>query len=151
MTFEVKAVWGADKFENKIPSGTVFPKASGSVDARYDGWKIIDYQLERLAYVRTSRLEILRDGYLLSNVKAVKANRSGIEIHAKVSNITKGHNTPTGFTGERLVWLRITVTDADGKVVFLSGDVDSNGDVRDNESSFVHAGELPLDEQLFNL
>ena len=36
-------------------------------------------------------------------------------------------------------------------MIFQSGDVDSNGDVRDNESSFVHAGELPLDEQLFNL
>ena len=60
----------------------------------------MDYQLERLAYIRTLRLEVLRNGYLLSNVKAVKADRSGIEIHAKGSNITKGHNTPTGFTGE---------------------------------------------------
>ena len=151
MTFDVEAGWGTDKFEDNIPSGAVFPKAWGSVDARYDGRKIIDYQLERLAYVRTLRLEVLRNGYLLSDLKAVKADRSGIEIHAKVSNITKGHNTPTGFTGERLVWLRITVTDTDGKVIFQSGDVDSNGDVRDNESSFVHAGELPLDEQLFNL
>ena len=101
------AGWGTDKFEDNaelnIPAGTVFPKAWDSVDARYDGREIIDYQLERLAYVRTLRLEVLRNGHLLSNVNAVKADRSGIEIHAKVSNITKGHNTPTGFTGEWLV------------------------------------------------
>ena len=107
LTFDVDAGWGTDKFEDNaelnIPSGTVFPKAWDSVDARYDGREIIDYQLERLAYVGTLRLEVLRNGYLLSNMKAVKADRSGIEIHAKVSNITKGHNTPTGFTGEWLV------------------------------------------------
>ena len=151
LTFNVAAGWGTDKFEDNIPSGMAFPKAWASVDARYDAREIIDYQLKRLAYVRTLRLEVLRNGYFLSDLKTTKADRNGINIQAKVSNITTGHNTPTGFTGERLVWVRITVTDADGKVVFQSGDTDANGDVRDNESAFVHAGELPLDEQLFNL
>ena len=49
------------------------------------------------------------------------------------------------------MWLRVTVTDSEGKVVFVSGDTDPNGDVRDNESSYVHAGEMPLDEYLFSL
>ena len=49
------------------------------------------------------------------------------------------------------MWLRVTVTDSEGKVVMISGDDDPNGDVRDNESSYVHAGELPLDRQLFSL
>lgn len=151
LTFDVAAGWGTDKFEDSVPKGTKFPKAWDSIDARYDAREIIDYQLERLAYVRTLRLEVLRNGYLLSDVKATRADRNGIEIQAKVSNITEGHNTPTGFTGERLIWIRITVMDGDGKVVFQSGDTDPNGDVRDNESAFVHAGELPLDEQLFNL
>ena len=62
LTFDVEAGWGTDKFEDNIPSGTVFPKAWGSVDARHDGRKIIDYQLERLAYVRTLRLEVLLKG-----------------------------------------------------------------------------------------
>ncbi|MBT5193540.1 MAG: cytochrome C [Rhodospirillaceae bacterium] len=151
LTFDVAAGWGTDKFEDNVPAGMKFPKAWESIDARYDGREIIDYQLKRLAYVRTLRLEVLRNGYFMSDVKATRANGNGIDIQAKVSNITTGHNTPTGFTGERLVWIRITVMDADGKVVFQSGDTDANGDVRDNESAFVHAGELPLDTQLFNL
>src|SRR5690606_25240026 len=44
-----------------------------------------------------------------------------------------------------------TVTDADGKVVFVSGDRDPNGDVRDGHSTYVHNGELPEDKYLFNL
>ena len=43
------------------------------------------------------------------------------------------------------------MTDSDGKVVFVTGDHDPNGDLRDRESSYVHAGKLPLDEQLFDL
>jgi hypothetical protein len=43
------------------------------------------------------------------------------------------------------------VRDATGHVVFESGDLDPNGDVRDTHSLYVHNGELPLDEQLFSL
>ncbi|MFP6709026.1 MAG: hypothetical protein VCE75_23985, partial [Alphaproteobacteria bacterium] len=151
LTYDYKAGWGTDKFEDNIPAGTTFPKAWESIDARYDAREILNYQFGRLAKVRELRLEVLRNGYLLSDVKVNEATTSGIEIQAKVSNITEGHNTPTGFTGERLVWVRVTVTDASGKVVFQSGDTDANGDVRDHESAFVHAGQLPLDTQLFSL
>ena len=68
-----------------------------------------------------------------------------------MSNGTDGHGVPTGFDAERLVFLRTTVTDADGEVVFVSGDLDPNGDVRDSHSLYVHNGELPLDKQLFSL
>jgi hypothetical protein len=36
-------------------------------------------------------------------------------------------------------------------VVYQSGDRDANGDVRDLHSLYVHNGELPQDEDLFNL
>ena len=105
----------------------------------------------RLEFVRQKRLEVLRNGYGIGDIVTEKSEADGIEFKVQVKNITDGHNVPTGFTGERLVWLRITVTDSTGKVVFKSGDTDPNGDVRDNESSYVHAGEMPLDEQLFSL
>ena len=98
-----------------------------------------------------ARLEVLRNGYAIGDIVTRKADRSGIAFKVEVKNITDGHNVPTGFTGERLVWLRVTVTDAEGKVVLISGDTDPNGDVRDNESSYVHAGEMDLDRQLFSL
>lgn len=50
-----------------------------------------------------------------------------------------------------MFWLRVEVTDADGNRVFISGDRDPNGDVRDLHSLYVHNWELPLDEQLFTL
>jgi len=68
-----------------------------------------------------------------------------------VRNGTDGHNVPTGFDAERLVWLQVTVSDQTGKVIFKSGDLDPNGDLRDSHSSYVHNGELKLDKYLFNL
>jgi hypothetical protein len=52
---------------------------------------------------------------------------------------------------ERNVFLQVTVTDAAGTEIFHSGDLDPNGDVRDNHSLYVHDGSMPRDEQLFNL
>jgi len=151
LTFDHKADWGLDKFEKNVPKGYKFPERWQSIDDRYDAREILNKQFEQLAWARTKRLEVLRNGYALGDMVTGTADRSGIEFKVQVKNITTGHSTPTGFTGERLVWLRVTVTDADGKVVFKSGDTDPNGDVRDNESSYVHAGELPLDGQLFSL
>jgi nitrate/TMAO reductase-like tetraheme cytochrome c subunit len=151
LLYDYKAGWGTDEFENNIPAGTVFPERWDSVDDRYDAREIIEYQLERLEWARSKRLEVLRNGYMLSDVVTKKADKSGIRFDVKVENITEGHNTPTGFTGERLVWLYVSVTDRDGKVIFESGDLDPNGDYRDRESSYVHNGELPLDDQLFTL
>jgi hypothetical protein len=62
-----------------------------------------------------------------------------------------GHSIPTGFDAERVVFLRVTVSDKDGNVVFKSGDFDPNGDLRDEHSLYVHNGELPADEYLFSL
>jgi len=69
----------------------------------------------------------------------------------KVRNGTDGHNAPTGLDNERMVFLQVTVTDRGGKVVFRSGDLDPNGDVRDQHSTYVHNGELPRDRYLFSL
>ena len=69
----------------------------------------------------------------------------------QVRNATPGHGVPTGFDAERLVWLAVDVFDRDGEIVFRSGDLDPNGDVRDTHSLYVHNGELPLDRHLFSL
>ncbi len=151
LEFDVKAGWGTDEFEDEVSESYKFPEAWESIDVRYDAREIIEEQLERLEFVRQKRLEVLRNGYGIGDIVTEKSDADGIEFKVQFKNLTDGHNTPTGFTGERLVWLRITVTDSTGKVVFKSGDTDPNGDVRDNESSYVHAGEMPLDQHLFNL
>jgi hypothetical protein len=149
--FDYKAGWGTDAFENNVPAGYTFPDRWRSVDDRYDARKIIDAQLATLAYQNKKRLEILRNGYQLGDFVPGDASPSGINFKIEVKNGTNGHNIPTGFTEERVVWLETTVVGPDGKVVFKSGDRDPYGDVRDRHSSFVRAGKVPLDSQLFNL
>ncbi len=149
--FDDKAGWGTDEFEDKVDESMKFPERWESVDDRYDAREILNAQYELLAWAREQRLEVLRNGYHLNEIVVQESDEDGIRFKVNVSNPTDGHNTPTGFTGERLVWLHVVVTDRDGKVVFESGDLDANGDVRDRESSYVHAGLVPLDTQLFDL
>lgn len=151
LQFKHKEGWGTDKFEDAVPAGYKFPKTWQSVDDRYDAREILKEQFELLEFAKRARLEVLRNGYKLDDVIVDRADVGGLAFRVKVRNGTDGHNVPTGFTGERLVWLQVTVTDRDGKVVFLSGDRDANGDLRDGHSSFVHAGKAKLDSQLFSL
>jgi nitrate/TMAO reductase-like tetraheme cytochrome c subunit len=151
LKFDYKAGWGTDKFEDDVGDDDKFPERWESVDDRYEAREILDEQFKRLEWAREKRLELLRNGYHLGAIETLSADREGIGFRVKVKNATDGHNAPTGFTGERLVWLQVTVTDRTGAVIFRSGDLDPNGDLRDVESSYVHNGELPLDRQLFNL
>ncbi len=151
LQFDHKAGWGTDEFEENIPAGYKFPKAWESVDDRYDAREILVKQFELLEFARQKRVEVLKNGFLLGNIITEQASASGLEFKVKVKNGTDGHNVPTGFTGERLVWLDVSVTDAEGTTIFRSGDRDPNGDVRDNHSQYVHAGKVPVDPYLFSL
>jgi nitrate/TMAO reductase-like tetraheme cytochrome c subunit len=151
LQFDVAAGWGTDEFEDTVTDDTEFPEAWESIDDRYEAREIIDEQLELLEWVTEKRLEILRNGYILGDIVTDKADKDGIRFRVQVRNGTDGHNVPTGFTGERLVWLDVTVVDRDGTVIFRSGDRDPNGDLRDGHSSYVHAGEVELDPYLFSL
>jgi len=151
LQYDHEAGWGTDEFEDNVADDYEFPEAWASIDDRYDARDILDIQFERLDFARKKRLEVLRNGYHLGNVKIEEASADGIEFEVEVKNITDGHNVPTGFTGERVVWLEVEVKDADGNVVFISGDRDPNGDLRDLHSLYVHNGELPEDPFLFNL
>ena len=151
LKFDHKAGWGTDEFEKNVPPGYEFPKPWLSVDDRYDARQILNKQFELLKFARQKRLEVLRNGFGIGKIVKERASANGLAFKVKVENLTDGHNVPTGFTGERLIWLQVTVTDADGKVVFKSGDRDPNGDVRDSHSSYVHAGEVDIDPYLFSL
>jgi len=151
LQFDYKAGWGTDAFENKVPEDATFPARWESVDDRYDARDILDDQFRQLAFARQQRLELLRNGYGLGEVIVEQQDKDGIEFKVQVKNLTDGHNVPTGFTGERVVWLEVTVTDRLGKVLFRSGDRDPNGDLRDLHSRYVHNGKLPRDKYLLSL
>ncbi len=151
LQFKHKEGWGTDKFETTAPAGYKFPKAWASIDDRYDAREILNEQFELLEFAKRKRLEVLRNGFILSDIVVDRADERGVAFRVRVRNGTDGHNVPTGFTGERLVWLDVTVKDREGTVVFRSGDRDPNGDVRDGHSSYVHAGKIKLDRHLFSL
>ena len=151
LAFDHEAGWGTDDFEAELPEDYPFPDRWRSADDRYDARDILNDNLALLAEADEARQAVLKAGYKLGEIEVRRADAKGLVFDVEVKNGTDGHGVPTGFDAERLVFLKVTVTDADGQVVFLSGDLDPNGDVRDSHSLYVHNGELPLDRQLFSL
>ncbi|MCH9647686.1 MAG: cytochrome c family protein [Deltaproteobacteria bacterium] len=151
LTFEHEAGWGTDSFEEEIPEGFEFPERWQSADDRYDARDVLSDNQELLAEATRERRKILREGYRIGEIVVEKVGSKGIVFQVEVRNGTNGHGVPTGFDAERLVFLRTTVRDAQGEEVFVSGDLDPNGDVRDAHSIYVHNGELPADKYLFSL
>ncbi|MDH3744671.1 MAG: cytochrome c family protein [Acidobacteriota bacterium] len=152
LTFDHEGGWGTDEFEVDLPEDYEFPDHWRSADDRYDARDVIEENLELLREADAARLQVLRAGYRLGEVLIDEANeKKGLRFRVEVKSGTDGHGVPTGFDAERLVFLEVTVTDRHGDVVFRSGDLDPNGDVRDNHSLYVHNGEIPLDKYLFSL
>jgi len=67
-----------------------------------------------------------------------------VNVVVTVRNEIDGHNLPTGSTFIRQMWLELTVTDADGAVLFVTGDLDANGDLRDHWSELDPYGDHDL-------
>jgi nitrate/TMAO reductase-like tetraheme cytochrome c subunit len=151
LLFNHKAGWGTDEFEDNLTEGYEFPARWRSIDDRYDARAIINDQVDLLKWAEGKRIEVLRNGYILGDLQVTKNSKNGLKFEIPVRNGTDGHNVPTGFDAERLVWLQITVKNMAGDVLFQSGDLDPNGDLRDSHSAYVHNGKLPLDKYLFNL
>ena len=152
LEFDHEKGWGTDDFEKSISLDHEFPDAWFSTDDRYDAREILEEQFERLAWARQERLEVLRNGFDLGGIEVTEASDAGgLAFEVDVRNATDGHGVPTGFDAERVIFLQIRVRDRDGNTVYVSGDRDPNGDLRDSHSLYVHNGELPLDEDLLSL
>jgi nitrate/TMAO reductase-like tetraheme cytochrome c subunit len=152
LKYDHEAGWGTDEFEDNIPEGYEFPERWAYIDDRYDAREIMDRQFALRESATEQRLEVLKNGIGLGDIAVTRASsRKGLRFEVPVKNLTAAHNVPTGFDAERVIWLQVTVTDSTGQVVFKSGDLDPNGDVRDTHSLYVHNGEVPLDKQLFSL
>lgn len=146
--------WGTAKFEKTVKANKgkyEFPKQWKSATRRKRARSIIDDQLELLDDVSKQRLALLQAGYKLGEIESTQEDSSGLGLKVRVSNGTDGHGVPTGFDAERLVWLRVVIADNEGQVIYKSGDLDPNGDLRDLHSLYVHNDELELDLDLFSL
>jgi nitrate/TMAO reductase-like tetraheme cytochrome c subunit len=151
LDFDHEQGWGTDEFEAGLDADFEFPERWRSADDRYDARDILRDNADLLLEAERQRVAVLRAGYRLGEVVVDEATERRLRLRVEVRNGTNGHNVPTGFDAERLVWLHVVVTDAAGREVFESGDLDPNGDVRDSHSLYVHDGGLPADDWLFSL
>ena len=150
LDFDHAAGWGTDAFEDEVGFEVEFPERWADPIDRYDAREILDENQARLDAMAEARRQLLRKGYVLGPVD-VRREDDSMAIDVRVENGTDGHNVPTGFTAERIVWLHTRVTDATGRVVYQSGDLDPNGDLRDGHSLYVRTGKADLDADLFTL
>lgn len=151
LQFKHRDGWGTPEFEQSLPTGYRFPEVWTSQARRYRARDILNDQFDLLDQATRQRHQLLSVGYQMGDIVFDKAGRDGVNFSIKISNGTDGHGVPTGFDAERLVFIRVTVFDRQGRIVFMSGDLDPNGDVRDSHSAYVHNDELPIDRQLFTL
>ncbi|HEX9658587.1 MAG TPA: multiheme c-type cytochrome [Bacteroidota bacterium] len=151
LTFKHEEGWGTTEWEKRKQKDYKFPPRWVKIEDRIDARKALDANQRLLEDIKKQRLQILQAGYQLGDVEVDESGPRGISFSVQFKNGTDGHSIPTGFDAERVVFLRVTVTDSKGTVVFRSGDFDPNGDLRDLHSLYVHNGDVPRDEFLFSL
>jgi len=150
LKFDMAAGWGDKKQEEKLGLNFVYPKVWKTKSHRKAARNLLLEQCELLDWAQQQRIEVLSNALVFGQASA-KIQRRKIKLSLPVLNQTNGHNVPTGFDAERLVFIEITVLDEKEQVLFKSGMRDPNGDLLDLHSQYVEAGQLPLDKQLFNL
>jgi len=62
-------------------------------------------------------------------LEKVKGQGALHQLEVKVTNQRAGHHMPTSLTFIRELWLDVTVTDQDGKIIFRSGALDNHREV----------------------
>ncbi len=144
--------WGTDEFEDEVADDHEFPEFWQDQDLRFEAREILDDQFELLEWAAGQRDAVMKAGYKVEEAVIEEANmRDGLRFRIKLRNAVLGHNAPSGFIHERMVFFQITVKDSQGNAVFKSGDRDPNGDLRERYSRYVRSGEMKYDKQLFNL
>jgi hypothetical protein len=157
MSFDYRAGWGGDAFEDKVAKGQVkvsFPAAWASADDRAEAWLIVQDNLKKLDEKRELRRQLMENSSHLDGPFFSGEPRTGkaLHFHYRVSNLNNGHNMPSGSLGAQPeIWLDVALIDPDGRNVWESGYLDYNGDMADLHSLDVAAGTVKHDDQLFNL
>ena len=77
-----------------------------------------------------------------SNIRAGEQ----LDLFVTVRNLIDAHNLPTGATFNRQLWVAVTATDAEGKVLYQTGHVDDNADLRNYWSALDQFGDSDLIE-----
>jgi len=157
LEFDWRSGWGTNDFEDKVAHGKIkvdFPKRWADGLDREDARQIIDENLKKLDERYELRRQVMENGtkidgpYFEGDPKAGKT----LAFSYKIKNMNTGHNLPSGSLGAQpQLWVNVALVDPDGKNIWESGYVDSNGDMADLHSLDVAAGKIRTDQQLVNL
>ncbi|MCB1225971.1 MAG: hypothetical protein KDK99_09205 [Verrucomicrobiales bacterium] len=153
ITFRWWEGWGTPEFEDALSaqerdralSDVGFPWAdpadpTGSRLRREAARLILCRQFNLLNESFAERTRLLRRALQIKSLHVTRDDDSrGLRFAFDVHNMTNGHSVPSGADADRPMFLEVKVIDAQERVLFQSGDRDPNGDLRDLESSFVHA------------
>jgi nitrate/TMAO reductase-like tetraheme cytochrome c subunit len=157
LTFDFRAGWGSDDFENKIAAGSgsaTFPAEWQSPADRRKAWVIVQENLARWREREQLRLKLMENASRLDGpfFKGSPQVGKDFKFDYKLTNLNKGHNLPSGSLGAQPeLWLNVVLIDPDGKRVWESGYVDKDGDLADLQSKEVGDQTLPHDNQLFSM
>lgn len=156
LEFDWRAGWGTDEFEDALADGRFnwqFPEAWKEVDDRYDAREIVDANLEKLKYKLDLRRQVLENGSKVDGPffnEPPRVNQP-LKVRYCITNLNPGHNMPSGSLGAQpQIWVNAVLIDPNGRRVWETGYLDSNGDLADNHSLDVLARKVPLDTQLVN-
>ena len=111
-------------------------EASAAAQAEYK--EQVQVLLENSVQIQSVRAEMMDDGRTA-------------EIIVTLESLVAGHNVPTGFTSERQLWLHITAQNPAGDILWETGDLDSDGNLKDHHSHDVIEGIEEEDLNLVNL
>lgn len=157
LKFDYRAPWGDPAWEDRIASGELkaeFPPEWSARADREEARYVVSLNLKLLEDKKKSRVEVMENSMRIDGPFFAAAPSTGksLKLHYKISNLDKGHNLPSGSLGAQPeLWFNVALIDPDGKRVWETGYVDSNGDMADIHSLGVAAGTAPYDKQLFNL
>jgi hypothetical protein len=116
--------------------GGAMPLAEGFID-----------DPELAEQIRTLNQELLRSAGEVE-IEVGQSVRAGeqLDLFVTVRNLIDAHSLPTGATFMRQLWLAVTVTDADGNVIYQTGHLDDDGDLRNYWSAADPYGDDDLVE-----
>ncbi|MFP6691155.1 MAG: multiheme c-type cytochrome [Alphaproteobacteria bacterium] len=162
LEFNWRQPWGdedwEDEYEEAVDEGTreeiEFPEVWEDRFDREEARAVVEYNLELIEEKKDLRERVMENGSHIDGPFFDGQLRVGedLDFHYVVTNTNKGHNLPSGSLGAQPeLWFNVALIDPEGNNVWESGYVDSNGDMADQHSLDVLAGDIPFDDQLVNL
>ena len=154
LAFNWRGGWGTTEFEDKVAAGKIkvkFPKRWADPLDREDARSIIDENIASLDKRDEIRKQVMENSSHVEGPRLKSAPRVGRDLTFSytIQNKNSGHNLSSGSLGAQpQLWVNVAVLDPDGKNIWETGYVDSNGDIADLHSLDVAAGRIPADQQL---